>query len=297
MKNGRALITGASSGIGLELAREFARHNHPLIITATDVVELRSVADELSANHKIQIEFIAQDLKTPAATEEIFNRVTQLGGVDILVNNAGFGQKGHFWEIPLERDLGMLRVNVEALLRLTKLFLPGMLERGHGRILNTASIAGFEPGPSLAVYHATKAFVLSLSESLATELKDTGVTLTALCPGATDTDFFEKADMVNTRIFQKGSVMAPQDVASAAYKALMQGDRVVITGGVNKAIVYSRHLMPESAQAKVNEKLYTDVQPKNVKRQPGDVAKKKSRSPLKPVSNGGIPRSKRQVHS
>ena len=297
MRNGRALITGASSGIGLELAREFARNNHPLIITATDVVELRSVADELAATHKIDVEFIAQDLKTPAASEEIFNRVTQLGGIDILVNNAGFGQKGHFWEIPLERDLGMLRVNVEALLRLTKLFLPGMLERGHGRILNTASVAGFEPGPFLAVYHATKAFVLSLSESLATELQNTGVTLTALCPGATDTDFFEKADMVNTRIFQKGNVMAPQDVAKGAYKALMNGDRVVITGGVNKAIVYSRHLMPESAQAKKNEKLYTDIEPKKVKRHPGDVAKKKSRGRAKLVTSGSIPRSKRQVHS
>jgi len=298
MKKGTALITGASSGIGLELAREFARNGHALIITATDVVELRAISDELSHAHGVKVDFIAQDLKTPAATEEIFNRATQLGGVDILVNNAGFGQKGHFWEIPLERDLGMLRVNVEALLRLTKLFLPGMLERGRGRILNTASIAGFEPGPSLAVYHATKAFVLSLSESLATELQDTGVTLTALCPGATDTDFFEKADMVNTRIFQKGSVMAPQDVAKAAYKALMNGDRVVITGGVNKAIVYSRHLMPESAQAKVNEKLYTDVAPKNVKRQPGDVARKKSSGRSRPVTgNGKIPRSKRQVHS
>src|SRR5207237_1481032 len=131
------------------------------------------------------------------------------------------GQRGKFWENPAERDIAMIRLNVEAVVRLTRLFLPPMLQRQHGRILNTASIAGFEPGPNLAVYHATKAFVLSLSESLATELQDTGVTLTALCPGATDTDFFEKADMVNTRIFQKGNVMAPRDVAEAAYKAAM----------------------------------------------------------------------------
>jgi short-subunit dehydrogenase len=298
MSKETALVTGASSGIGLELSREFARNGHPLIITATSEVELRKIAGELSSAHNVRVEVIAQDLKTPAATEEIFNRAMQLGGIDILVNNAGFGQKGHFWEIPLERDLAMLRVNVEAVLRLTKLFLPGMLERRRGRILNTASIAGFEPGPSLAVYHATKAFVLSLSESLATELKDTGITLTALCPGATDTDFFEKADMVQTRIFQKGNVMAPQDVAKAAYKALMHGDRVVITGGVNKAIIYSRHLMPESAQAKFNEKLYKDVAPKKLKRAPGGVASKKARGRAQPVTTASrTARSKRQVNS
>ena len=294
MNTEMALITGASSGIGLELAREFARKGHPLIITATNEAELNEVAEELTEKHGVAVHVIALDLKTPAATEEIFNRASNIGPVDILVNNAGFGQKGKFWEIPLERELGMLRVNVEAVLRLTKLFLPGMIERRKGRILNTASIAGFEPGPGLATYHATKAFVLSLSESLATELQESGVTLTALCPGATDTDFFEKADMVNTKIFQKGNVMAPQEVAAAAYKALMNGDRVVITGGVNKAIVYSRHLMPESAQAKVNQKLYTDVDPEKRKRAPGDVAEKKARrdSARSPVTTT---RSKRQT--
>src|ERR1041385_8369898 len=296
MRTEMALITGASSGIGLELAREFARHGHPLIITATNESELSQVAEELQREHSIAVHVIAQDLKTPAATEEIFNRAAQIGEVDILINNAGFGQKGRFWEIPLERDLGMLRVNVEAVLRMTKLFFPGMIERKRGRILNTASIAGFEPGPGLATYHATKAFVLSLSESLATELKDSGVTLTALCPGATDTDFFEKADMVNTRIFQKGNLMAPHDVAEAAYKALMNGDRVVITGGVNKAIVYSRHLMPESAQAKLNEGFYKDVDPEKRKRAPGDVAlrKTKARGGKSPVTAA---RSKRQIDS
>jgi hypothetical protein len=296
MNTEMALVTGASSGIGLELAREFARNGHPLIITATDEAELRQVADELTSKYNVAVHVIAQDLKTPAATEEIFNRASNIGPVDILVNNAGFGQKGHFWEIPLERDLGMIRVNVEAVLRLTKLFLPGMIERKRGRILNTASVAGFEPGPGLATYHATKAFVLSLSESLATELKDTGVTLTALCPGATDTDFFEKADMVNTTIFQKGNVMAPQEVAERAYKALMNGDRVIVIGGINKAMVFSRHLMPESAQAKMNESFYKEIDLEKAKRQPGDVAAKKSRGRAgkSPVTSA---RSKRQIDS
>lgn len=294
MNTDMALITGASSGIGLELAREFARHKHPLIITATNESELKEVAAELTTKHGVVVHVIALDLKTPAATEEIFNRASNIGPVDILVNNAGFGQLGKFWEIPLERDLGMLRVNIESVLRLTKLFLPGMIERKRGRILNTASIAGFEPGPGLATYHATKAFVLSLSESLATELKDTGVTLTALCPGATDTDFFEKADMVNTTIFQKGNVMAPQDVAAAAYKALMNANRVIVTGGVNKAMVFSRRLMPESAQAKVNQSFYKEVDPTKVKRQPGDIAEKKSpgRTGKSSVTS---PRSRRQT--
>jgi short-subunit dehydrogenase len=257
---------------------------------------LRQVAEELTARHSVAVHVIAQDLKTPAAAEAIFNRASNIGPVDILVNNAGFGQRGHFWDIPLERDLGMIRVNIEAVLRLTKYFLPGMIERKRGRILNTASVAGFEPGPVLATYHATKAFVLSLSESLATELKDTGVTLTALCPGATDTDFFEKADMVNTTIFQKGNVMAPQVVAEAAYKALMSGERVIVVGGINKAMVFSRHLMPESAQAKMNESFYKEVDPEKVKREPGDVAAKKSRGRTgkSPVTTA---RSKRQIDS
>lgn len=294
MNNEMVLITGASSGIGLELAREFARHQHPLIITATNEAELQEVANELSNSHGVTVHVIGQDLKTPAATEEIFNRAMQIGPVEILVNNAGFGQKGKFWEIPLERDLGMLRVNIEAVLRLTKLFLPQMIERGRGRILNTASVAGFEPGPGLAVYHATKAFVLSLSEALATELQGTGVTLTALCPGPTDTDFFEKADMVDTRAFQQANLMPPQDVAKGGYEAVMKGERVYIAGGLNKAMVWGRHLMPESAQAKKNEKLYENVDQEKRKRQPGDVAAKRGRVGKSPVTET---RSKRQIDS
>src|SRR4051794_9327427 len=157
----------------------------------------------------------------------------------------------------------MLRVNAEAVLRLTKLFLPGMIERKRGRILNTASIASFEPGPGQAVYHATKAFVLSLSESLATELKDTGVTVTALCPGPTDTDFFLKADMIDSPAFQRANLMAPQPVAEAGYKALMIGDRIVVPGMMNKVMVASRRIMPEAAQAKMNEKMNSETDPQD----------------------------------
>ena len=171
MNTEKALITGASSGIGLHLAREFAKHQHPLVLVAPVESELRRVASELENEFGVKAQAIAADLEKETAAQELFDQFS--GGdnrIDILVNNAGHGQRGKFWEIDIERDLSILRLNVEALLRLTKLFLRPMLSRGHGRILNVASIAGFEPGPELAVYHASKAFVLSLSEALAEEL-------------------------------------------------------------------------------------------------------------------------------
>jgi len=164
-------------------------------------------------------------------------------------------------------------VNAEAPIRLTKRFLPPMIERRHGRILNTASIAGFQPGPLLAVYHATKAFVLSWSEALATELADadTGVTLTTLCPGPVDTDFFPKAGMMDTNAFQKANLMAPQEVAVIAYGALMRGERLIVPGGLNKAMVFGRHFLSNEAMARMNEKLYEDVAPEERKRDRGDL--------------------------
>ena len=164
-----------------------------------------------------------------------------------------------------------MRLNVEAVLRMTSLFLPPMLQRGRGRILNTASIAGFEPGPLLAVYHASKAFVLSWSEALTTELQDTPIGVTTLCPGPTDTDFFPKADMENTCGFQQANLMAPQNMAKAGYEALMAGERLIVPGAANKAMVFSRRFMSDSMQAKVNEKLYEDAPPDKRKRERGDM--------------------------
>jgi uncharacterized protein len=273
MNSETALITGATSGIGLHLAKEFAKHGHPLALIAPVEAELMNVATALKHEYGVSIKLIAKDLEKSEAAQEIFDQLGQDGiEIDILVNNAGHGQKGKFWEIPIERDISIVRLNIEAVLRLTKLFLQPMLKRRRGRILNVASVAGFEPGPLFAVYHASKAFVLSLSEALATELKDndTGITLTALCPGPTDTDFFEKADMENTVAFQKANLMAPQDVAEAGYKSLMDGDRIVVPGAANKAMVFSRRFLPKVAQAKLNEKLYEDVEPEDRKRERGD---------------------------
>jgi short-subunit dehydrogenase len=275
MNSETTLITGASSGIGLHLARQFAQHGHPLVLVAPVEAELQKIASDLKGAHGVNVQVIAKDLEQPDAAQQIFEEVTGAGAtVEILVNNAGHGQNGKFWEIPIEKDLSVLRLNVEAVLRLTKLFLPPMIQRGHGRILNTASVAGFMPGPLLAVYHASKAFVLSWSEALATEVEGTGVTVTALCPGPTDTDFFSKADMVETRAVQKAHVMPPQEVAEIGYKALMNGERVEIAGIINKAMVFSRHLMPVAAQAKMHQKMYEDVPPDEVKRQPHEIEAK-----------------------
>lgn len=272
MNSETALITGASSGIGLHLARQFARHGHSLVLVAPVEEELARIASELRAAHGVEVDFLAKDLEQPESAREIHDQLNFNGiEIDILVNNAGHGFKGRYEDIPLEQDISTVRLNIEAVLRLTKLFLPPMLRRQRGRILNVASIAGFEPGPLLAVYHATKAFVLSLSEALATELEDTGVTVTALCPGPTDTDFFPKAHMLETRGFQKVSVMAPQEVAEIGYNALMAGRLVVVPGTMNKVLVFSRRLLTEHAQAKMNQRLYEDVPPSERRRERGDV--------------------------
>jgi short-subunit dehydrogenase len=271
MSTETTLITGASSGIGLHLAREFARHQHRLVIVAPVQAELEQIAAELTRDFGVTVRPLAADLEEEGAAQEIFDRLSHDNTtIDILVNDAGHGQKGKFWEIPLERDLSIVRLNIEAVLRMTKLFLRPMIARRRGRILNVASIAGFEPGPLLAVYHASKAFVLSLSEALAEELQDTGVSLTTLCPGPTDTDFFPKADMMETRAFQKANLMPPQDVAEAGYKALMAGDRLIVPDAANKALVFSRRFLPQTAQAKLHERLYEDVEPDERKRERGD---------------------------
>jgi len=277
LADSRILITGASSGIGYHLAREFAKHGHRLVIVAPVAAEIEARAAEIDREFGVPVLPIAKDLTQESAVDEIADAVAANGlTIDILANNAGLGQRGLFWENPAARDIQMVRLNVEAVVRLTRAFLPSMVERGSGRILNTASIAGFEPGPMLAVYHATKAFVLSLSESLATETKDTGVTVTALCPGATDTDFFPKADMVDTTAFQKGSVMAPQQVAETAYEALMNGERVIVPGAMNKTLVAARRILTEEAQSKKNAKQYSGTDPADRKRKRGEVETKEA---------------------
>ncbi|HLP07310.1 MAG TPA: SDR family oxidoreductase [Opitutaceae bacterium] len=266
------LITGASSGIGLELAREFARHGHNLIIVAPVAAELNAVASAFGAEFAVKVQTIAADLTDAAAIGHVVDEVAGTGwSVGILANNAGFGRLGRFWEVPLDEQIAMIRLNVEAGVRLVGGFLPEMLARGRGRILNTASIAGFQPGPNLAVYHATKAFMLSWSESLATELEPAGITVTALCPGPVDTDFMTKAHMVDTRAFQEEQVLSPQEVAEKAYEGLMAGKRIVVPGAMNKAMLFGARILPESWQARMSEKMYEPTDPAERKRERGDV--------------------------
>jgi short-subunit dehydrogenase len=242
------------------------------VLVAPVESELQKVASELKTAGAVSVRIVAKDLEKSTAPQEIFDELSyDRIYVDILVNNAGFSHRGKFWEIPIEHDISMLRLNIEAVLCLTKLFLPPMIGRRQGRVLNVASVAGFEAGPLLAVYHASKAFVLSLTEALATELADTGVTSTALCPGPTDTDLFEKSGMVSARMFQKANLMAPQDVAKAGYEGVMAGDRIVVPGVANKIIVFSRRLLPEAAMAKMNEKLYADTSDRTRKRGAKDL--------------------------
>jgi short-subunit dehydrogenase len=271
MSTETALITGASSGIGLHLAHEFAAHGHPLVLVAPVEAELETVAWQLRKDFSTSVRVIAKDLEQPGAAWEISEELRHASvTVDILVNNAGKGFRGKSWEIPMENDLSMVWLNIEAPLRLTKLFLPPMIQRGAGRILNTASIAGFEPGPMLNVYHASKAFLLSWSEALAVELEGTGVSVTALCPGPTDTDFFPKADMMAVRGFHQGQLMAPQEVARAGYEGMMKSELFVVPGGMNKAMVAARRLLPVTTQARLNQKFYEELPPEQQKRQRGD---------------------------
>ncbi|MGE5324236.1 MAG: SDR family NAD(P)-dependent oxidoreductase, partial [Actinomycetota bacterium] len=206
-----ALITGASTGIGLDLARLMAP-DFDLIITARNQPKLEQIAQELQSKHGNRVHVIPADLADSTAPQALFDEASRRGlQVDVLINNAGFGAYGEFKDISWQTEADMLQVNITALTQLTRLCLPGMVERRHGRIMNVASTAGFQPGPLMAVYYATKAYVISFSEAIANELKGTGVTVTCLAPGATDTEFAARANMEKSRLF-KMPRMKPLDV-------------------------------------------------------------------------------------
>ena len=245
-----ALITGATGGIGYELANLFAKDKYNLIIVARHEDELNKTVAELSSQFGIRVIPLAKDLFNPEAAFEVYNEVKAQGiDVEVLVNDAGQGQYGFFSDTDIRRELDIVQLNISSLLVLTKMFLKDMLSRRSGKILQVASIAGKLPGPLQSVYHATKAFVLSHTESLVNELKDTGVTITALMPGATETDFFNKADAENTKMVQEGSLSDPVDVAKDGYEALMSGESRIISGLKNKAMVGMSSVMPDNLVA------------------------------------------------
>ena len=251
-----ALVTGASGGIGLELARLFVRDGHNVVLVARGKERLDAVAKELCAGPAPQAHVIAADLASPGAAEEIAGAVGALGlTVDFLVNNAGFGSNGAFCDLPLGKELDMVQVNVISLLALTHKLVGPMRDRGFGRVLNIASTAGFQGGPYMATYYATKAFVITLSEALAAELRGTGVTVTCHCPGATATEFAGRAGNDKSALFQRNSVAKASDVALDAYDAMMRGDVLRIHGAMNAFGVFGTRLVPRSVSVAIAGKL------------------------------------------
>ncbi len=239
-----ALITGATSGIGFELAKLFAKDQYNLVIVARNTTELEKAANELK-QHGIEVITIAKDLSKLEGPLEVYNEVKSKGiQIDVLVNDAGQGQYGLFAETDINRELEIIHLNIGATISLTKPFLKEMIARKDGKILNLSSIAGKTPGPYQSVYHGTKAFIQSFTEALRSETKDTGVTFTALLPGKTDTDFFNKAQMEDSKMMEQ-SGSDPADVAKDGYEALMAGDDMVISGFKNKVMVGLSNVTPD----------------------------------------------------
>jgi short-subunit dehydrogenase len=237
------LITGASSGIGEALARRLARERRPVALVARRTDRLERLAGELRAQHGVDVQVFTSDLTCPGSCEALQAEIGRRGLViDWLINNAGFGTHGRFAELPVAREVEEIQLNVSALVELTGRFLPGMIERRRGAIMNIASVGGFGPGPYMATYCATKAFVLSFSESLAAEVRGTGVHVLCVCPGFTRTEFQEKVDTVDTSGIPAFAWMTADQVAEQAIAAV--GQRTVLVNGTMNAMAAGlyRHL-------------------------------------------------------
>jgi hypothetical protein len=242
-----ALVTGASYGIGLDLAECFAKDGHNLILTARSADALKQAADKFAAQYKITTTPIALDLGAQGGGAELAKQIAAKGlNVDVLVNNAGYGIAGGMDGSKAEEQLGMVDLNVRALLELTQIYWPSMLKNKRGGILNVASVAAFQPGPLMAVYYASKAFVLSLSEALWKEAEGTGVHVSCLCPGATVSKFRERAGTGETKLSNAGAAMPSMTVARQGYKGFQKNTRVVITGLRNRILAGATSWMPRS---------------------------------------------------
>jgi short-subunit dehydrogenase len=249
---GRALVTGASGGIGLELARELARHGHPVVLAARSAEKLDALAAELSTQHGVRAVPLPADLADASGAERLVAALRERGlDVDVLVNNAGVGMHGPFFAGDAAGQLALLQLNVVSLTLLTRLLLPAMVARRVGRVLNVASTAAFVPGPFMATYYASKAYVLSLSVALANELSGSGVTVTALCPGPTRTGFGAAAGITKTRLFRRGAVMDAATVARVGYEGMMSGKPIVVPGVRNRLLAGTSGLAPRTLTARI----------------------------------------------
>ena len=249
--NETVLITGASSGIGLELAKCFAAGGCRLVLVARTEAALEKLAGELRQKNNIDAIVLPADLSLSESPKQIFEKLSARQiAVDVVVNNAGFGLHGAFAELPLPRQLEILQVNMTALVELTGLFLPAMIQRNRGGILNVGSVAGFQAGPGMAIYYATKAFVLSFTEALAEELSETHLKISVLCPGATETNFSKVARGGKTRNIQV-SKMSAEAVARQGHRDFRKGKTISVTGRQNKMFVFLNRLLPRSIPRRI----------------------------------------------
>jgi short-subunit dehydrogenase len=244
------LITGGTSGIGYELAKIFATNGHNLILVSRDEADLTITRNEL-LELGVDVQIIPKDLFEKQSSFDLYNEVCEKDyDVDILVNNAGQGQYGEFAETNIYRELSIIQLNISSLVVLTKLFLQDMIKKERGRILNLSSISSKTPGPLNSVYHGTKAFVQSFTQAIAEEVKDKGITVTALLPGATDTDFFNKADMQHSKVVKEGKLDDAKKVAQDGYNALMKGESMIVSGLKNKVKVALSNVLSDKKAAK-----------------------------------------------
>jgi len=240
-----ALVTGASSGIGLEFARIFSKNGSDLILIARSEEKLYALAKELEQAYGIKAKVMAKDLSDKNAPEEIYNELKKEKiEIDYLVNNAGFGGYGKYYETDWKKEEDMIQVNITALAHLTKLFVKDMVKRNNGRILNVASTAAFQPGPLMSVYYAGKAFVLSLSEAMAYELKDTKVKVTCFCPGPVKSNFHIAANIKESKLTKGKNIPTSYEAALYGYNAMMKGKRIAIEGFMNKALAFAVRFLP-----------------------------------------------------
>ena len=254
--NKTALITGSSNGIGYELAKVHAEKGDDLVLVARNICKLNELKEELEEKHKIKVYTMGKDLSVPGAAREVYDEMKmQKIVIDYLENNAGFGDYGLFAESDWNRQEQMINLNVLTLVHLTRLFLPDMIGRKSGKILNVASTASFQPGPTMSVYFATKAFVLSFSEAVNNEVAEHGITVTALCPGATHSGFQAAASLQDSRIFEGNNFPTSREVAEYGYRAMMRGKTVAIHGLKNTILANGVRFAPRSLVVKMARKV------------------------------------------
>jgi len=250
-----ALITGSSSGIGRELAKIHAKNGGNLVLVALDKSGLDALKKDLEEKHRVNVYAIEKDLTVAGAVNEVYDELKQQKiSVDYLINNAGFGDFGHFADCDWAKQEKMINLNITVVAHLTRMFLPDMIEQGSGKIMNVASTASFQPGPTMSVYFATKAFVLSFSEAIGNEVKDKKITVTALCPGSTETGFHAVV-MGDSKLLIKRKKSSPADVAEFGYRSMMKGKSVAIHGFKNRIMVTASRLFPRSLIVKATRRI------------------------------------------